>query len=123
LIHQVNQKEVIRLNDDTVLDYLRFFCYFVRGADGPFLIVDDLNNPHLPKDMDAKTRKAIEGTVREASIESKDPNGNYLCEGIVYYHDSLFIARFVVQTTGIIEMLEDQPVAQGLADKIDSPIR
>ena len=36
-IHEVNAGAPIRLDDDNVLDYLRFFCYFVRGGGGAVL--------------------------------------------------------------------------------------
>ena len=31
----------IKVTDENVLDYLRFFCFFVRGEEGPFLIAED----------------------------------------------------------------------------------
>ena len=48
-IHQTNADAPVRINDDNVLDYLRFFCFFVRGEDGPFLVegseIDDVATP------------------------------------------------------------------------------
>lgn len=121
-IHEVNAAAPIRVTEDNVLDYLRFFCFFVRGEEGPFLIVEDMGNPYLPKNMDAQTKTAIESTVRAASYEGKNEQGYLLCDGVVFYSNALFIANFAVQPSGMIEMLDDDPIATNLTSKVDAPI-
>lgn len=122
-IHEVNEVAPIKLNEDNILDYLRFFCYYVRGEEGPFLIVEEMDNAHLPKDqLDEASLKVIEGVLRPATYEGKNEEGFYLCDAIVYYSNALFIANFAVQPTGMIEMLDDDPVAADLPAKVDSPV-
>ena len=65
---------------------------------------------------------SIEGTVREASYEGKDDAGNWMCDAVVYYSNALFIANFSVQPSGMIEMLDDEPIAADLPIKIDAPV-
>ena len=81
-----------------------------------------MEDTYVPKDLDDKTRMVIEGTVREASFESKDDNGNWMCDAVVYYSNALFIANFSVQPSGMIEMLDDEPIAADLPVKIDAPV-
>lgn len=121
-IHEVNAKAPIKVTEQNVLDYLRFFCFFVRGEEGPFLIAEDMENPYLPKNMDDQTRTAIENTIRPASYEGKNEQGFFLCDGVVFYSNALFIANFAVQPTGMIEMLDDDPIATNLTSKVDAPI-
>ncbi|MBI4030971.1 MAG: hypothetical protein HY370_04790 [Proteobacteria bacterium] len=121
-IHEVNAKSPIKVTEQNVLDYLRFFCFFVRGEEGPFLIAEDMENPYLPKNMDDQTRTAIENTIRPASYEGKNEQGFFLCDGVVFYSNALFIANFAVQPTGMIEMLDDDPIATNLTAKVDAPI-
>ncbi|MEM7618557.1 MAG: hypothetical protein AAF244_04135 [Pseudomonadota bacterium] len=121
-IHEVNAKAPIKITDDNVLDYLRFFCFFVRGEEGPFLIAESMEDTYVPKQLDDKTRMVIEGTVREASFESTDDKGNRMCDAVVYYSNALFIANFSVQPGGMIEMLDDEPIAADLPVKIDAPV-
>lgn len=121
-IHEVNAMAPIKITDDNVLDYLRFFCYFVRGEEGPFLIAEDINNPDMPKDMDDQTRAVVEGTIRPATYEGKNEQGFFLCDGVVFYSNALFIANFAIQPSGMIEMLDDEPIAADLPAKVDSPI-
>ncbi len=121
-IHEVNGIAPIKVTEENVLDYLRFFCYFVRGEEGPFLIAETLDNPDIPKNLDAQTRAVMEGTVRPASYEGRNEQGHFLCEGVVFYSNALFIAHFAIQPTGMIEMLDDDPIAADLPVRVDSPI-
>lgn len=121
-IHEVNAKAPIKVTEENVLEYLHFFCFFVRGEEGPFLIVEDMDNDYIPKNMDAQTRSVIEGTVRPATYEGRNEQGFFLCDAVVFYSNALFIANFAVQPTGMIEMLDDEPIAADLPVKVDAPI-
>lgn len=121
-IHEVNGMAPIKITEDNVLEYLRFFCFFVRGEEGPFLIAESLDDPYIPTEMDAQSRTVLEGTVRPASFEGVNPAGDMLCEGVVFYSNALFIAHFAVKPNGMIEMLDDDPIAADLAIRVDAPI-
>lgn len=121
-IHQTNAEAPIHLSEDNILDYLRFFCFFVRGDEGPFLVSETIENPAMPRDMDASTRKAIEGVLRPATYEGKNSEGHYLCDAIVFYSNALFLANFAIQPSGMIEMLEDDPLLTDLPVRVDCPV-
>lgn len=40
----------LRINADSVHTYLRFFCFFLRGNDGPFLICESVRQQYLGED-------------------------------------------------------------------------
>ena len=121
-IHEVNAKAPIKVKEQNVLEYLRFFCYCVRGEEGPFYIAESMADPKMPTEMDDTTRSVIEGTVREATFEGVNEQGHYLCDAVVFYSNALFIANFAVQPTGMIEMLDDEPIAADLPTKVDQPV-
>lgn len=121
-IHQINAEAPVRINENNVLDYLRFFCFFVRGEDGPFLIAESMEDPGMPTGMDDKTRRAIEGTIRPATFEGLNAEGYWLCDAIVFYSNALFMSNFAVQPSGMIEMMDDEPLAQDLPVRVDVPI-
>ena len=120
-IHMVNAEAPIHVNEDNVLDYLRFFCYFVRGEEGPFLICETMDTYGLPQ-ADQSTMKAIEGVLRPATYEGKNEDGHFMCDAIVYYSNALFLSNFAIQPTGMIEMLEDDPLLTDLPVRVDSPV-
>ncbi|MDB2683194.1 hypothetical protein N9Z27_02985 [Alphaproteobacteria bacterium] len=121
-IHEVNAKAPIKVNEENVLDYLRFFCFFVRGEEGPFYVAESMEDPNMPPEMDDTTRAVIEGTIREAEFEGMNEQNQFLCNAVVFYSNALFIANFSVQPSGMIEMLDDEPIAADLPVKIDCPV-
>lgn len=121
-IHEVNAKAPVRITEQNVLEYLRFFCFFVRGEEGPFLIAESMDDPYIPTNLDPKTKTVIEGTVRGASYEGRNEQGHFMCDAVVFYSNALFIANFAVQPSGMIEMLSDEPIAADLPVKVDAPV-
>lgn len=121
-IHEVNAKAPIKVTEENVLDYLRFFCFFVRGEEGPFYIAESMEDPNMPQEMDDTTRSVIEGTIRDASFEGMNDQGHYLCDAVVFYSNALFIANFAIQPSGMIEMLDDEPIAADLPVKVETPV-
>jgi hypothetical protein len=121
-IHEVNAKAPVKVTEENVLEYLKFFCFFVRGEEGPFLIAEDIDSPDMPKNMDPKTKAVVEGTIRPASYEGKNEQGFFLCDAVVFYSNALFIANFSVQPSGMIEMMDDEPIAADLPVRVDAPI-
>lgn len=121
-IHEINNKAPIQLNENNVLDYLRFFCFFVRGDEGPFYVLERSDDPLIPETESATTLSIIEGTAHPAKLESMDEEGNFLCQALVFYSNALFEGSFKVKPTGMLEMLNDEPIAGDLDCKIDAPI-
>ena len=105
-----------------MLDYLRFFCFFVRGEEGPFYIAEEMDDANLPNDMDEATSGVLESVIRPASYEGTNEQGHYLCNAVVFYSNALFYADFAVQKSGMIEMLDDEPIAADLPSKVDRPV-
>lgn len=116
-LHEVNAKAPIRLSPENVLDYLRFFCFFVHGENGPFHVAEHLDDPLLP--ADPMIRKVLAETVRPARFEGRNEKGHYLCNATIYYADALFVADFAVHPGGMVEMLDDEPVAADLRGRIE----
>lgn len=121
-IHEVNAKAPVKITDDNVLDYLRFFCFFVRGEEGPFYVAETMDDPNMPQDMDETTRSVVEGTIRACTYQGKNDQGHSLCDAVVFYSNALFIANFAVQPSGMIEMLDDEPIAADLPVRVDKPV-
>lgn len=114
-IHDANEADPIKITEENTLDYLRFFCYFVHGDEGPFLIVENIDHPALDKEkLEAGTRKVIEDAIRPAAFEGKTAAGAYEASAMVLYGNALFSARFSMTENGMIEMIDDEPVAADL---------
>ncbi len=121
-IHDANEADPIRVTDENALDYLRFFCYFVHGDEGPFLIVEDIDHPALDTArLDAAQRKILEDAIRPAAFEGRTPQGAMEASAMVLYGNALFAARFSMTENGMIEMTDDEGVATDLPVKKVKP--
>jgi len=128
-IHAANEDNAIRLDDGNVVFYLSFFCFFVRGDEGPFLIIDDLENPYLPAFTAGCGEQGADGPGRELCERfraprafGKDTEGNWRWSALVYYSNAIFAADFVISPKGLIEMKNDIPLLTELPARIDAPI-
>ena len=121
-IHEVNAKAPIRLDESNVLAYMRFFCFFVRGDEGPFYVLETPDDPLIPRDVDPKVAALLKDTVRPATFEHREEDGKYFCRAVVWYSNAIFIADMSVHGSGMVDMLDDEPVAGELPTRIDAPI-
>ncbi len=132
-IFESNEKVQLKLNKDTVKEYLRFFCDFVCGDDGPFTMIEGLGSPrfernyqqyidqakfHLEgqdapvegKDLSDEQKEAILAKIKPMEIEEK--NGEFRVAVCLWYGTSLFEVTIEAQADGIVEMMDDFPLLE-----------
>jgi ankyrin repeat protein len=120
-IHEVNSK-YIALTSKNVIDYCRFFGFFVRGDEGAFHLLESDNDIVLSPTLNVTARNAISSIVRPASFEGISPQGHFYVDAVLAYSSAVFIANFSVQPSGMIEMLNDEPLAADLGELVDAPL-
>lgn len=116
-IHKLNARRPPRLDAATVLPYLGFFCFFVRGEEGPFTILESADDPL----MSAPAAYELGDRIRPAALLAEKEDG-FHCEATVWYADTFFLSNFVVRKNGMIEMIEDEPILQETGLRIDMPL-
>jgi len=121
-IHDANEAGPIVITENNVLDYMHFFCFFVHGDEGPFFVVEDINHPAFDMSrMDPAIKQTIENAILPATYEGKAENGTYETTAMVLYGNALFSARFAVTSNGMIEMIDDEPIAADLPTRKIKP--
>ncbi|NOZ32622.1 MAG: hypothetical protein GXP01_06020 [Alphaproteobacteria bacterium] len=124
-LHGFNAKNPLKINESTVLPYLWFFTFFVRGDDGPFLLAQNANDRFLPKeleDYDIQTQNALRDLPRPAVCEQQSEAEGFECSAVVMYSNALFDALFSVSPLGEIVMKEDVVIGENLSERVDAPI-
>lgn len=117
-IHEVNAKAPVKITEKNVLDYLKFFCFFVRGEEGPFYLLEDINDPNLPEISDQHIEKTISDVIVSSNYKETDDEGVLICNGTIFYSNAIFKANFRVKPTGMVEMVDDVPLLADLPIKI-----
>jgi hypothetical protein len=100
-IHQLNKRGMLNLDStQTVRDYLKFFCAYVWGEEGSFLVIE--------------TEKALRGAKLSAPVEfadvsvKEDKEKGWICLAMIRYADKLYRSELHVNPDGNVEMIKDE---------------
>ena len=120
-IHEVNAKFPLSLGASNVLDYLRFFGFFVRGEAGPFYVVEQ------PEDLGLSTGDpllaVVANAVRPAELVETTEDGGYRCRAVIWYSNVLLRSQFMVQPNGMIQMEWDETIVDDLGVRPGMPLQ
>lgn len=122
-IHEVNARFRIKLSVDNVLDYLRFFCFFVRSTDGPFYVYESYSHEGVPEIEDDEKRRTAHSLARPSWLCGTGSDGSvFHCSIAVWYGDAIFGAIMRVHRNGQVKMLYDIPLVKDLDSRIEAPL-
>jgi len=108
-IHQANDIESPVLTSATVLDYVRFFCLFVQGTDGPFNLVA-APDALVATTATAQRLDAARKVLAECPFEAAEKDGGFRVTAAMAYGGHLFKTVFRVMVGGEIQMIDDTSV-------------
>ncbi len=110
-LHAANEAEKLFLRDVDVLDYLRFFVFFLHGSEGPFTIVeseDELDLPAGAPDDDEVNLVRLRSRVRPLRVGGQDGQGRSLVPATIAYDGTLWRTTLAVATSGEVEMIDEK---------------
>jgi hypothetical protein len=115
-IHKANVTFPIQLNTiDEVAAYLRFFTTFVQAEEGSFLLVESNSEINWLRGAAVEEKKRVANLLRPVYVWPEKNTGNWFATATVSYSNRIFHAKFKILETGMVEMLDDMPVASDLA--------
>jgi hypothetical protein len=104
-----NDRHGIALSDPAWRElYMRFFCAFVRGSDGPFEVVDDTSICGPSPDAEPSPPYRVTPPER---CESSDPDAVDAFSAVVLYGDRLYAVVLRLNAAGHVDMDEDTPIS------------
>ncbi len=119
-IFDLNRKVPIRLDEENMADYVRFFFNYVRGAHGRFLIIDSVDDIDWREEPAPAGRKALGKMIEPLQVKRREKDGTVVFLLSVIFKDSLFQAEAHLKPDGMISLqneellVEDIPVADDL---------
>jgi hypothetical protein len=125
-IHFVNQREDLQLGQAPVIDYVRFFLFFLRAGEQAFALIEssqELNatghddawfetNRETLSDADRQrwtTLHRARRLITPPRYKEKDEDGRWLIQACIAYEGQLADVTFAVSPSGEIEMVHDEP--------------
>jgi hypothetical protein len=98
----------LKLTPQNVVDYLKFYCFFVRYRSRPFILVetvDDIGECDPP--LTDEQLSLIKSELHPISFEVHE-GPEYILGAVLRYNDMLFEAKFKVLENGQVRMEDDQ---------------
>jgi hypothetical protein len=122
LLHDTAEIAPLALTQENLLDYLRFFCFFVHAAAGPFFIVDGLDHPVWDVGrLSAEELNYLEQKLVRPLIVSVSGEGTFSVRASVVYADRAYNAIFDVSADGAVQMRDDEGIAGELPVRLLKP--
>lgn len=126
-LHDFRNHRKLKLNPRTAPHWLRFFCYFVHGDEGPFLITEDLRRlaGHTGRPENHRSVAALAEhlqPVARVRTRARRFAGRFVYDAPVHYDTALFRSRFAVSPDGEIEMITDDVLVKRTGLRVRRPL-
>lgn len=110
IIHQINGSHLVLAGKSTTIDqYVRFFAGVIRGQAGPFRIVEDSADLEPSQSVAASARGRVAELIKPMT-RHRSKRKTFVREATVLYGRNLFRATFRVARSGMVEMVDDDPL-------------
>lgn len=115
-IYDMNADLPIKLTEENVSAYVRFFFSYVRGRHGRFIIAEGTDDISWKEEPPPSARQAIGRMIRPLIVKKTDPDGTFHLEARMVFKDSLFKSDISVKPDGLVTLsneellIEDMPV-------------
>lgn len=116
VIYNFNDQWPVKLSEDNIATYVRFFFTYVRGKHGRFIIAENIDDVPWKEDPPPSARQAISRMIKPITLREVDEAGIYRLEARMVFKDSLFKSDVAVKPDGLVSLsneellLEDMPV-------------
>lgn len=114
VIHSAHYSLGCLIDEEHVVDFLIFFCFFVHSREGPFFVLQEYNPKIMVGELDEDVENVLTECARPVFYKGINIGGDYVCETMICYGNTLFEALFSVSRVGAVIMIDDTPVATGL---------
>jgi hypothetical protein len=103
---EINRKAGFEVNEDTVLEYLKFFCLFLMTEEGSFFIIEGPESEFIA-DRSGYDRDRVLKGYDGAMIEQVVDNSRLRVSARVLHGNGYYDSLFSVYKDGAIEMEQD----------------
>ena len=113
-------RDKVRINSTNVEAYLRFFNFFTRATDGPFIVVQSASDSMAPR-LQGNARIS-EAERHYAPVDCELEGNVFQCAATIFYSNAVFFARFSIDRAGAVSMTGDELKVEDLPVRPDFPI-
>lgn len=113
-IYMLNEKAPIRLDENNIADYVKFFFNYVRGRHGRFTVIETIDDIRWQTEPPAQGRKAMQELLESVTLVAQDADGTFHLDAFMMFKDSLFKTKVHVEKNGIVKMSSEELKVEGM---------
>ena len=113
-IYDTNEKAPVRLDENSVVDYVRFFFSYVRGRHGRFLIIETIDDIKWQIEPPLQGRKVMQEMLEPVHLTGQDKDGTFNLNAYMVFKDSLFKTKIHVKKDGLVSMSDEELKIEGM---------
>lgn len=119
-IHFLNEKLPIKLSEQTAIEYLKFYCFFLRFGGQPFILfekLDDLGT--LRNHFSASALERLQNHLHPFKIESNSAQAQLSVSALLIHGGNVYNCIFSLNAQGRVQMINHEHIASLSQENID----
>ncbi len=111
-IQFLNEKLPLKLSEQTAIEYLKFYCFFLRFSGQPFILfekLDDLGALH--NHFSAAELERLRNHLHPFKIESNPAQAQLSVSTLLVHGENVYDCLFTLNAQGRVEMINHEHVA------------
>lgn len=113
-IYETNAHVPIKLSEDTLRDYIRFFLRFVHGRRGRLQLIESMEDMSWREAPPAAAGRAITKMISPMELVEFEQNKGWRVRLCVVFGDSLYRLRIDVNINGHVDIEEEEIIIEDM---------
>jgi len=113
-IYGLNEKADFKLDEKSVLEYVRFFFSYVKGRHGRFILCESADHVKWKDEPPAEVRKSLNQALKPLELKEKTKEGIYVLKAYMMLKDTLFTVVVTVDQAGKIGMTDHEILIENI---------
>lgn len=116
VIHNLNASAPVKLAQDNLVRYLRFFCSSIYTSEGRFLVVESVDELEWREEPEPSFKQFLQAHLHPPRTDYSEqrPEQGWILSATVVYGDLIADGRFHIGYDGTVAMLDDTEIASDL---------
>jgi hypothetical protein len=108
-IHEANDLDGVFINKDNVIQYTKFFSYFIKADGANFPIIESIDDQEL-NPIKEKLSQEMLSKISKVEYLGYNEQLRHVVSGVVRYKNSLFRAKYEIETDGHVQMIDEESI-------------
>lgn len=113
-IQKMNGLAPIKITEENVIEYVRFYFGHVRGRHGPFIICETANHIRWKEEPSAEIKRSLNKALSPLHIAETKKDGTYVINAFMMLKGALFGVQIFAQPNGRITMSDHQIIMEDI---------